>query len=692
MQLSAKARLVSLIVALVFMAGTLIGSGTYLIINHINNANATTETTLSVSGNLYNTNGTINTSAVTDFLNKLDFVTSGGTYTSPQIADNAGVTATNSFIFQMGYYVSPSGVMDTSKPITWQAVYARNGYLTIWMIQNYTVGFFNCSSTTITITNNPFVGYTTRPSYVEKNNNYSKSMIRDSTNNIYDLIAAKLNNFSTIVRSPKEANATWQATQTEDVYTYSSLFYDHHNGLQSYSGKFTGWAQSLWDSANPPYNDKFWIPSSVEIFNQSSSGQNQNNGLWGLSATDRAFSTIRLDTGTSSSSSSSGYSNYCWLRSGYSNNNRGAMRVVSSGSANGGGVSTGYGVRPAAHLSLSALEDALPPQYTISVTSNNQTYGTVSTNGGTYYEGSTLSVTATPNPHYQFVRWERNGVQVSTSPTYEITVSGNTTYTAVFEPIMYTVTTDVNITEAGTVSGGGSYQQGTQATLTASANNGYKFVGWDTNRNNQYDSGEPTVNPYRFTVTGNALVTAIFEKLPTITITTNNENYGKILYNNFLITSTQVIQDSGTQITNIYAIPVGGYAFLYWEDSQGFRSTANPLTYTISADTTLTAVFGKSVDGVVVTASTGGEARIVGFDDVTITDNDTVTLIAVTYTGYTFAGWYIDGELLNADYGTSAQIKYGEIKDKVVTAIFTPISNLGDMNSQTDNGQIDDFI
>ncbi len=641
MQITPKARLISLIVALVFMAGTLIGSGTYLIINHINNANATTQTTLSVSGNLYNTNGTINTSAVTDFLNKLDFVTDGAEYKSPKIADNAGVTATNSFIFNMGYYVSPSGVMDTSKPITWQAVYARNGYLTIWMIKNYTVSDYNDSGVNVS-TSSPFSDYSGNAPYSD-HSNYSKSVLRDVTNNIYDLIAAKLNNFSTIVRSPNEASATWQATQTEDVYTYSSSNYDHHNGLKSYSGKYTGWAQNLWDSTNPPYNDKFWIPSSVEVFNQTSGGSAQvNNGLWGLSATDRAFSTTRLDTGTSSSSSS-GDSNYCWLRSGNSGFNRNVMLVNSSGSAYCYDVSFSLGVRPAAHLSLSALEAAIP-SYTISVNSNNTTYGTVSTNGGTYYEGSTLSVTATPNPNYQFVCWQRNGVQVSTEPTYTITVSGNDTYTAVFKPIMYTVTTDVYPAGAGTVSGGGSYQQGTQATLTANlTNSNYKFVGWDTNGNNQYDSGEPTANPYRFTVTGNALVTAIFEKLPTTTITTNSENYGKILYNNSLITSTQVIQDSGTQISNLYAISSASYAFLYWLDSAtGQRYTANPLTYTVSADSTLTAIFGSSVaGGVAVVAENGGEVRMSGYDE---NDATTMHVSAVAYKGYKFLGWYIMGE------------------------------------------------
>ena len=634
MQITPKARLISLIVALVFMAGTLIGSGTYLIINHINNANATTQTTLSVSGNLYNTNGTINTSAVTDFLNKLDFVTSGGTYTSPQIADNAGVTATNSFIFQMGYYVSPSGAMTTSKPITWQAVYAQNGYLTIWMTQNYTVSFFNAGTTTIATGNNPFAPYTTaagnKPSYVTNNSNYSASILRDTNKKIYNLIADELPSFDTIIVSPDIAadypNATqdsdnWQYEQ-DDTYPYD-IWYGHHNGLGIETSSYN-WSSSTTTTWSSCMDDKFWAPSQYEIFNTEAGQSNysQENGLWGLSVTDRTPNPVRLDTNTSTSSSSTGYSNYCWLRSGNSFNYNNAMQVNSSGSASGNSVSYGYGVRPAAHLSLSALEDAAKPSYTISVTPNNQTYGTVSTNGGTYIEGSTLSVTATPNPHYQFVRWERNGVQVSTSLTYEITVSGNDTYTAIFEPIRYT-----------------------------------------------------------------------------ITITTNSENYGKILYNNSLITSTQVIQDSGTQISNLYAISSASYAFLYWLDSAtGQRYTANPLTYTVSADSTLTAIFGSSMaDGVAVcveslegATAAIGEARITGYSN--IDGVDYVHFSAVAYTGYKFLGWYIMGEETPISTDLSTDLALSQVQNKIIIARFTPIENQNDMNDETDNGQTDDFV
>ena len=673
MQISAKARLISIIIAVVFMFGALAGTGAYLIINHIN-GNAITSSNFTSIGNMISStnNSLVDYNTYSALMTKLGNDT---TSTRKKSEINGGTP----IVFQMGTV--------NGNPVYWEVVYQTGDTITVWMTQPYSWEYFNYGGRTQS--DGMFNG-TTQTDY-GRLGNYSRSTLRYATKAIYTELNSTYSVFSKVVKSPQDANIQWQkdCTSTAGVgqpditYVNYTSHKAHHNGLQSQNGtgSYTSWT---WDGT--AYDDEFWIPSYYEVFNNSTSSSSINGGLWGLSDTDRAFTNTRLDNNATANG-------ICWLRSGCSFDDNCVMQVTPSGSANRNGRYEigSYGVRPACHISLSALEDLLP-SYTITTNYTPTNSGTV-IGGGTYKQGTSVTLRATANSGYRFVRWERNGVQVSTSPTYEITVSGNDTYTAVFEPIMYTVTTDVNITEAGTVSGGGSYQQGTQATLTANlTNSNYKFVGWDTNGNNQYDSDEPTANPYRFNVSGNALVTAIFEKLPTTTITTNNENYGKILYNNSLITSTQVIQDSGTQITNIYAIPVGGYAFLYWEDGQGYRSTANPLTYTVSADTTLTAVFGKSVDGVVVTASTGGEARIVGFDDTTITDNDTVTLIAVTYTGYTFAGWYIDGELLNADYGTSAQIRYGEIKDKVVTAIFTPISNLGDMNSQTDNGQIDDFI
>ena len=61
------------------------------------------------------------------------------------------------------------------------------------------------------------------------------------------------------------------------------------------------------------------------------------------------------------------------------------------------------------------------------------TYGTIS-GAGTFAEGSSVPVTATPNGSHSFVNWTQNGKVVSTSASYMFTMpSANTTLTAHFK-------------------------------------------------------------------------------------------------------------------------------------------------------------------------------------------------------------------------------------------------------------------
>ncbi len=69
--------------------------------------------------------------------------------------------------------------------------------------------------------------------------------------------------------------------------------------------------------------------------------------------------------------------------------------------------------------------------YAITATANPTAGGTV-TGGGTYEAGQTCTLTATANTGYHFVRWTKNGTQVSTSSTYSFTVNGNGAYVANF--------------------------------------------------------------------------------------------------------------------------------------------------------------------------------------------------------------------------------------------------------------------
>ena len=112
-------------------------------------------------------------------------------------------------------------------------------------------------------------------------------------------------------------------------------------------------------------------------------------------------------------------------------------------------------------------------QFLITVSANDTTMGSVG-GSGTYFIGETVSITATANEHYYFSQWS-DGV---TSNPRVVTVIGDASYTAVFEPVMYTVTVAANDYSMGQVTGGGSYAYGTVVTIEARAFDDYRFVRW----------------------------------------------------------------------------------------------------------------------------------------------------------------------------------------------------------------------
>ena len=87
--------------------------------------------------------------------------------------------------------------------------------------------------------------------------------------------------------------------------------------------------------------------------------------------------------------------------------------------------------------------------YTISVLANNASYGTVS-GDGSYCDGSSCTVTATPNSCYKFVNWTESGTQVSTNASYTFTVSGDHSLVANFE--LELDASDITVTGTTTIS------------------------------------------------------------------------------------------------------------------------------------------------------------------------------------------------------------------------------------------------
>ena len=138
-----------------------------------------------------------------------------------------------------------------------------------------------------------------------------------------------------------------------------------------------------------------------------------------------------------------------------------------------------------------------PNQYTVTVVSDNTEMGIV-TGGGTFDYGTSISITAIAVAGHNFTHWNDGNTQNPRT----LTVTGDATYTAYFETTLYTITVLSDDPTLGTVTGGGTYPEGSIITISAQpAGENCHFSQWqDGNRD----------NPRTITVTGNAEYVAHF--------------------------------------------------------------------------------------------------------------------------------------------------------------------------------------
>jgi len=213
-------------------------------------------------------------------------------------------------------------------------------------------------------------------------------------------------------------------------------------------------------------------------------------------------------------------------------------------------------------------------QFTLAVTATNG--GGVSSTGGTYDNGTSVSITATPNEGYEFVGW--NGTDMSSS-TITITLTANTTIEALFSQVSTTTTViqftlAVSASNGGTVSTeGGDFEEGTEVTITATANAGYRFTGWE--------GSDSTSESLTVTLNSDQTYQALFELIPVYTLSVTTSAEGGTV-------STEGGDfEEGTEVT-ITATANAGYRFTGWEGSD---STSESLTVTLNSDQTYQALF-----------------------------------------------------------------------------------------------------
>ena len=259
--------------------------------------------------------------------------------------------------------------------------------------------------------------------------------------------------------------------------------------------------------------------------------------------------------------------------------------------------------------------------YTITTNVTPSGSGTV-TGGGTYPEGASVTLTANANNGYTFSQWQDGNTQNPRT----ITVTGNATYTATFSQDTYMITTAANPTNGGTVTGGGAYHYGDTPTLTATANSGYEFAGWQDGS---------TTNPRQITVTGNATYTATFSEVGstyyTVSAYVSPAGAGTV--------SGTGTYPAGASVT-LTATANSGYTFDHWNDG----STTNPRTITVNNNMSFTAYFNTQEYTIITNVTPAGSGTVTGGG--TYPYGATATLTATPNSGYEFLQWS-DGSLQN---------------------------------------------
>ncbi len=257
------------------------------------------------------------------------------------------------------------------------------------------------------------------------------------------------------------------------------------------------------------------------------------------------------------------------------------------------------------------------PSYTITAVSANENMGTV-TGGGTYTDGSSVVLRATANTGYRFVRWNDG----NTSNPRTITVTGSATYTAYFEVQQYTITVISANPAQGSVSGGGTFAAGTQIQISATANDGFRFVSWQD---------ENTENPRTITVTEDKTYIANFETLPTtpqytITVLSANDAQGTVAGGGTF--------DEGTEI-QISATATAGYRFVRWNDG----NTDNPRAIIVAEDKTYIASFEALPQQYTITVMSASDVQGTVAGGGTFDEGTEIQISATANDGFRFAAW-----------------------------------------------------
>ena len=227
--------------------------------------------------------------------------------------------------------------------------------------------------------------------------------------------------------------------------------------------------------------------------------------------------------------------------------------------------------------------------------------GTVS-GAGEYEAGTEVSVEATANEGWRFVAWMSESDTLSKEAEYVFTIVSDTALTALFaeaeepQPEMYTLALTADPAEGGTVSGAGEYEAGTEVSVEATANEGWKFVAWMSESDTLSKEAE-----YTFTIVSDTALTAVFTEVEepqpemyAVTLSASPAEAGTL--------SGAGEFEANTEVT-VNATANEGWQFVAWMSESDTLSKEAEYTFTIVSDTALTALFVEEAGNALLDAN-----------------------------------------------------------------------------------------
>lgn len=211
---------------------------------------------------------------------------------------------------------------------------------------------------------------------------------------------------------------------------------------------------------------------------------------------------------------------------------------------------------------------------------------------------------------------------------------GGNIQTVAIAPSAYTIAVTANPSNAGSVTGGGTYNQGQSCTVTATANTGFTFTNWTENG----DVVSTNAN-YTFTVNSNRSLVANFtENTYTITVSANPSDGG-------------TAAGGGTftygQSCTVTATANTGYTFTNWTENGNVVSSNASYTFNVEGNRSLVANFTAITYTITVSANPSNSGTTSGGG--TYNHGQSCTVIATSADGYTFMNWTENGTVVSTD-------------------------------------------